>query len=68
MGRIDAADAADALQRVLVTHLTTQGVAGVGGIGDDAPVLQDLNRLADEADLGIIRMYVKMLTHKLFSR
>ncbi|MNG34787.1 hypothetical protein D3C84_1213610 [compost metagenome] len=68
MVRIDAADAADALQRVLVAHLAAQGIAGVGGIDDDAAVLQYLHRLTDEANLGIVRMYVKMLTHMLFSR
>ena len=65
---LDATDAADALQSILVAHLAAQGVAGVGGIDDDAAVLQDLHRLADEANLGIVGMYVKMLTHMLFSR
>ena len=65
---VEATDAADALQRALVTHLATQRITGVGRIDDDAAVLDDLYRLTDQTGLGVFRMYVKMLTHSLFSQ
>ena len=60
---IDATDAAQALDGALVVELAHQRVAGIRGQGHDAAGLDDLRRLLDQAQLRIVRVNMKKLTH-----
>src|SRR5512133_3862086 len=62
---IDAADAAQALHRRLVVETRDQRVAGIGRQRDDAAGLDDLRGLPEQPQLGIFRMYLKELSHRM---
>ena len=49
----------------LIAYLTAQGITGIRGIADNAPFIDDFNRLPYKAYLGVIRMNLKKLAHAL---
>jgi len=62
---VQLANPLDFLHRSFVTQMTPQCVGAVCRVYDDAPPIQNINRLIDQPGLGVLWVYLKELTHNI---
>ena len=60
---VNAADAAQLVDRRLVVQTAYQRIRGIGRQRDDAAAADDLRRLLDQADLGVLGVDLEILAH-----
>ena len=64
---IQLPDANNSLQGRFVLQVTPKGISGVSGINYHPSSPQYFHGLSDQAQLGIVRMYIKNLGHPGFT-
>ena len=63
VAQVQLADGQDALHRPLVAQMAAQRVTGIRRVGDDAALLDDFHRFADQPRLRVFGVNVKQLGH-----